>query len=324
MDVIASRMNRRRPGRDPLTIVGGDGRVTGEDVRRARRFDPLSLITEVNERTGAGLRLVGMADRGESGGAAFVSWPDGRQAVVTRRPEPLGAVSLTAEVLELACGGDLPVPRHELVVALAEGVAVVQQRLPGRPAELVDVSVIDAMVAMNERFAGLLVKRLDVPIPPLYLRRSGPTYFRHETLARHSPRSRRLLQRIRQIGATEPHEMNGTDLLHADYSLGNVLFDATGAVSGVVDWGAARGDRHFALVGLRFDLAWSALDSGGAVTVEPATLGRLDDILTALVDPVDLRVYWAHWTLRQLDWTVSHHGPADIDLHLELGESRLL
>ena len=123
----------------------------GVDVRPARRFDPSSLIAEINERTGAGLRLVGMADQGESGGAAFISWPDGRQAVVTRRPESLEAVRLTAEVMALARDGDLPVPRHEFVVTLAEGVAVVQQRLTGRPAERIDVAVIDAMVAMNER-----------------------------------------------------------------------------------------------------------------------------------------------------------------------------
>lgn len=290
-----------------------------------RRFDPSALITELNERTGAGLRLQGMAEHGESGGAAFVTWPDGREAVVTRRPEPLHAVQVTAQVLEAVTAQvleatDLPVPRYDLIVELADGVAVVQERLPGQPADRIDAAVIDAMVAMNERFAGLLGNRPDVPTPRLYLAESGPAFYRHETLARYSPRTRRLLDRIQRFA---PDDLTGADLLHADYTLGNVLFDGC-EVSGVIDWGVQRGDRHFALVGLRFDLAWTALDPASPVAVEPAAVERLDEHLEALLEPGDLLQYWAHWTLRQLDWTISHHGPADVDLHIELGESRLL
>ena len=287
------------------------------DTPPVRRFDASALIEEINERTGAGLRLLAMADQGESGGAAFVCRPDGRQSVVTRRPEPLETVRETGEVLEHL---DLPVPRYEAVIDLAEGVAVVQERLPGRPAEHIDAAVIDAMVAMNERFAGRLAERPDIRTPKLYLEQSGPAFYRHETLARYSSRSRRLLERIEQLG---PYELTGTDLLHADYTLGNVLFDGD-EISGVVDWGLCRGDRRFALVGLRFDLAWTALDQSSPVVVDPAAVDRLDEHLEALLEPAELLRYWAHWTLRQLDWTISHHGPADIELHLELGESRLL
>jgi hypothetical protein len=50
---------------------------------------------------------------------------------------------------------------------------------------------------------------------------------------------------------------------------------------------------------------------------------RLDVILTDTVDPARLRSYWAHWTLSRLDWTISNFPTADIDLFLQLGESRL-
>ena len=230
-----------------------------------RRFDASALIEEINERTGAGLRLQAMAEQGESGGAAFVSWPDGRQAVVTRRPEPLETVRATGEGLKNL---DLPVPRYEAVVDLADGVAVVQERLPGHPAEHIDVAVLDAMVEMNERFTGLLADRPDIGTPKLYLAQSGPAFYRHETLAQHSFRSRRLLERIEEIGASEPNELTETDLLHADYTLGNVLFKS-GEISGIEDRGLLRGDRRFALVGLRFDLAWTAFDQNGPVTVDP-------------------------------------------------------
>nr|WP_238341681.1 aminoglycoside phosphotransferase family protein [Actinopolymorpha rutila] len=150
----------------------------------------------------------------------------------------------TAEVLAFARSKELPVPRQEAVVAIDDGsLAVVQERLDGRPSARVDAAVIDATVAVNERFAGLLADRPDVPIPPMWLRESAPVFPRHELLATHSDRSRRLLERIRAIGALEPHEMTGDDLVHPDFTFRNVLYDCDGHVSGVVDWnwGVGRG-----------------------------------------------------------------------------------
>ncbi len=46
------------------------------------------------------------------------------------------------------------------------------------PARRNDAKVIDAMVAMNERFADLLADCPDVPIPPLHLSQSGPAYLK--------------------------------------------------------------------------------------------------------------------------------------------------
>jgi aminoglycoside phosphotransferase (APT) family kinase protein len=130
---------------------------------------------------------------------------------------------------------------------------------------------------------------------------------------------------IRELGGGELHEMVGDDLVHPDYTLGNVLYDETDRITGVVDWnlGAARGDRRFALVGLRFDLAWSTLYDGGEHGVTQETIDRLDEILDETIEPTLLRVYWAHWTLNRLDWVISHHSRETIDLFLALGESRL-
>jgi hypothetical protein len=53
--------------------------------------------------------------------------------VLTRTKTDIGLMRLTAEVLELAKRGGLPVPAHEAVAELSDGyVAVVQERLPGR------------------------------------------------------------------------------------------------------------------------------------------------------------------------------------------------
>lgn len=287
---------------------------------------PRGLVEAVNARAGCGLEFLGVAEHGESGGAAFVRWPDGRDGVVTTSPMSLAQMRQTAAVMAMVRSTGVPVPRHDLVLQLATGtVAVVQERLPGRNSARVDVAVIDAMVVMNERFAGLLAERRDVPIPPLYLRQSGPIYPRHETLAGHSDRSRGLLRRIREIGARDRYEMVGDDLVHTDLTVPNILFDESGRITGVVDWnfGVARGDRRFGLVKLLFDLTWDASGDGGLQRVDPSAIDRVNEVLEKTIEPDVLLMYWAHWTLTMLHWTIRSGEPEVIDLHLELGERRL-
>lgn len=57
------------------------------------------LVSAINRRTGAGLRVLGRAPHGRLGGAVYASWPDGRPAVVTRFLGPLAEAERTAEVL---------------------------------------------------------------------------------------------------------------------------------------------------------------------------------------------------------------------------------
>jgi aminoglycoside phosphotransferase (APT) family kinase protein len=284
------------------------------------------LVAEVNDLAGCGLVFTGLAEQGESGGAAFVRWPDGRPGVVTRSPIPIGQAHLAGDVLAFVREHGLPVPAYDLVVELADGTAaVVQERLPGEPARRVDVGVIEAMLELNERFAGVLAARPDVPVPSLYLRESGPSFPRHETLAGYDERSRRMLRLIREAGAGEPHEMTGDDLVHTDFTVPNVLFDESGNVTGIVDWnfGVARGDRKFGLVKLRFDLTWALRY---APADERADMRRaIDRVDVALEElPADvLRIYWAHRTLYQLHWAILSGQRDVVELHLELGESRL-
>jgi aminoglycoside phosphotransferase (APT) family kinase protein len=230
-----------------------------------------------------------------------------------------------ADVLAMVRSSGLPVPRHDLVVELADGtVAVVQERLPGAHVARADVAVIDAMVAINEQFAGLLTDRPDVPTPHLYLRGSGPVFPRHETLEGYSDRSRRLLGRIREVGSYEPNEMVGDDLVHTDFTVPNILFDESGQITGVVDWGVARGDRRFGLVKLLFDLTWDASSAdGGLQNVQPGAIDRVNEVLEKTLEPDILQMYWAHWALTMLHWTIRAGDPAVIELHLELGERRL-
>lgn len=272
--------------------------------------DAVALVDEVNAATGADLVLRGIAAQGGTGGAVFVQWPDGRQGVVTPSVAPLAALQQQADLMILARSRGIAVPEYQLVVPLAERRVIVQERVPGEVKRL-DVAKLETMIEVNEQFADLLADRPDVPVPMLLLRHErgcGP-------LETHSARSRRLLDCVREVGEVEMH---GTDLVHADLNHTNVLFDDDGTLTGVIDWdlSTARGDRHFGLVKMRYILQWEAPD--------PVVLARLDEILEDLIEPDTLRAYWAHWGLRLVDWSISHFGPREIDLHLELAESRLL
>jgi aminoglycoside phosphotransferase (APT) family kinase protein len=88
-------------------------------------------------------------------------------------------------------------------------------------------------------------------------------------------------------------------------------------VSAVIDWnnGDFRGDRSFALVKLLFDLTWeAAAPDGGRHRVQAGGLTHLEQVLQATVDPAALRLYWAHWTLQMLPWTIRRGDTSVIDL----------
>lgn len=266
-------------------------------------------MREVNRTTGADLEYVGPAAGGEVG-AAFVRWPDGRDGVLTRGQGSLDELRRTASVLDAARSHGLPVPQYQLLADLPDCVGVVQERLPGSPPEAVDRTLLESMIALVDRFTGL---GAGLPAPSMYLLESGPGFCLHESLQRYDGRTRRLLGWIREVGRGEPDGMTGDDLVHLDYHTGNVLTDARG-ITGIVDWdGIGSGDRHFALVTLRFD---------AHVRLPGADLTWFDELLDTVLSPAVLRLYWAHMALRLVDWSIRHHTPADTTRWLDFAERR--
>ena len=284
-------------------------------LARVRRLDAPHLVALVNEHTDAGLTLLGPAPGGQVG-AAYVRWPHGREGVLTWIPEgPLEAVRRTAELLALARSRGLPVPAYDLVAQVPGALAIVQERLPGAVPLRASRAVVEAMVALNDRFEGLLADRSDVEVPGLYLTKSGPGFSLHRPLELYDDRTRRLLGWIQEVGAANPAGMTGHDLVHFDYHPGNVLVDEDGVLAGVVDWdGIGRGDRRFGLVTLRFGVTTQQGDA--------ATAAWLDDVLVDRLAPDTLRLYWAAMSLREVDWAIRHHAPADVDRVLGLAETR--
>jgi hypothetical protein len=275
--------------------------VTTEAWPTAARLDAPRVIERIASITGVRLVLEGPAPGGEVG-AAFVRWPDGRRSVLT------AARTRSAVLVDRARAAGVPTPRHELT-ARVDGVrVVVQQRLPGTPPADLDPSVVRQMLAVNDQLAGVLAADPDPRPAELYLTSDGPGFCLHDPLSAHSDRAARLLAWVRSVGADGTH-MAGDDLVHMDFHPGNVLVDR-GRLTGVVDWdGAVRGDRHFDLVTLWFYLR------AHAPALAPAVHERL-----GLLPARRLRAYWAHMSLRQVDWSIRHHDAATVDRWLQVAE----
>lgn len=286
---------------------------------------PTAVVAEINERYGCGLELIGLSEQaGGVSSAAFARWPDGREAAITKSTASVGRMRQSAEAVGIAAAAGIPVPRHDLVVELADGtVTVVQERLPGRHATHVDAGTVDAMVAMNDRFADLLIDRPDVPLPAAFPARELDRNPWEETLGHYNDRTRRLLRQIHDLDGELLYEMTGNDLVHTDYSFGNVLFDERGQISGVVDWnfGAERGDRRFALLCMRDHLE----NEGDQYEGCHKALDRVDQVLTRRLGPALLRTYSAHRALHGLHTSIKRfsHRPERIENGIRAAERYL-
>ncbi|HET6531530.1 MAG TPA: phosphotransferase [Actinoplanes sp.] len=301
--------------------------MTGGAWPRSARIDAPRLVERIAEITGVRLVLEGPCPGGEVG-AAYVRWPDGRRSVLNE------GHTRTGPLLDLARAAGVPTARQELSAHIDGVRVIVQQRLPGTPPTTIDASLVRQMVDLNDRLAGLLAvpqdgahaghphqrhqraaghqraaSRRAAQPAELYLTDDGPGFCLHRPLAAHSRRTARLLAWVHEVGSADT-PADGDDLVHLDYQPGNVLVQ-DGRITGLIDWdGAGRGDRHLDLVVLRFYLLHQA----------PALTGIVDERLTG-VDPARVRAYWAHISLRQVDWSIRHHDAATVDRWLDIAES---
>ena len=273
--------------------------TTTEPWPRVARLDAPRLLERITEITGVRLVLEGPAPGGEVG-AAYVRWPDGRRSVLT------AGRTRSATMADRARAAGVPTARHELTARIDGVRVIVQQRLPGVPPAAVDAGLVRQMLRVTDQLAGVLSAEPSPQPAELHLTSDGPGFCLHGPLQAHSPRTARLLAWVHEVGAEGTH-MIGDDLVHMDFQPGNVLADG-GRLTGVVDWdGATRGDRYFDLVTLRFYL--------------PPALAPLVDERLELVSARRRRAYWAHLSLRQVDWSIRHHDAATVDRWLAVAES---
>lgn len=293
----------------------------------AQRHGDRGTIAAINERSGAELELLGRATAGKLGGALLVRHPDGRPAVVTvfGGGDATAAARVAASVNALAAHG-LPVPRHDLVVDLGERVVFVQERLPAPPPRRFSEAQVDAIWAINERFAGAAALLGDVPpLRDWFLPADGPGYDRvARAAAASSRRAETAVAELTDVAASSTDLLDGSDVVHVDLNAANVLFDGDDTATGVVDWnlGLFAGPRDLALVQTRFDREWfvrgEAPDPG-----ETTAAYHLDRLLIERVDPARLRAWWAFWLLHGLPKAFASEDTAVVDWHLALADAHV-
>ncbi|MFI6274091.1 phosphotransferase [Streptomyces sp. NPDC050988] len=281
---------------------------------RAERLDAARTVDALHTRTGVRLTLDGPCPGGQVG-AAFVCWPDGHRSVLKWRPHSRAADMRAGPlaVTEALRSAGYPAPATELVAQVDDAVVTVQELLPGTTIDHLDQRVLEQALELNQLQADRLADRPDVPAVELHLLEDGPGYCLHQPLREHDRRSAALEHWITAVGADSSAQLAGHDAVHMDFHPGNLLA-MDGAITGVIDWdGAARGDRRFDLVTLRFGIHTKEAD--------PGVTQRLDAVLDSFPEEI-LRPAWAHMSLRMVDWAIRHFTPADVEHWLDLAEQR--
>jgi hypothetical protein len=281
---------------------------------RVERLDADRMTEALHVQAGVRLTVEGPCPGGQVG-TAYVRWPDGHRSVLKWRPH-VELADLQAgplAVTDALRSAGYPAPATELVAQIDHAVVMVLEFLPGTKIDHLDHHGLDQALVLNQLQAGQLAGRPDIPQLNLHLRDDGPGYCLHEPLRRHSSRSAALESWIAAVAADYPDQLVGHDAVHQDFHPGNMLA-VGGSITGIVDWdGAARGDRRFDLVTLRFGIH--------PRQSPPDVATCLDAVLDTFPEDV-LRPAWAHMSLRMTDWAIRHFAPAEIERWLELAEQR--
>jgi aminoglycoside phosphotransferase (APT) family kinase protein len=274
------------------------------------------LLEQINQRHGAGFRLQGRCGGGENEGAWTVVDAAGTPFVLKwhRRPDRLSGLERARRITDHLRLRGAPVPAYRLIGALPDGVAYwIQTALPGAPAHDLSLDHVRQLLAANDLQAGqALSAEQDWSAYVRAVVFAGESGWA-ESLARHSPETRAVLERLRRLVADrETSRLRTDDLCHGDLGLGNVLLDGD-TVSGIIDWDAAGcGDRALDLSKLLY----------GCYRNEPIRT-PLQARIVALSGRGALEIYMAYNILAQLDWSIHHHPRAAVMDGVDLAQSIL-
>lgn len=196
---------------------------------------------------------------------------------------------------------------------------VAQELMVGTPITTLGPALVDDLLALHPSRLGLAepdptdrwgIDQIEILVS------GGHDYCLHEPLRRYDHRTRRLVERIESIGAElSPEQLRGTDLVHADLHLGNLL-QVGGRLSAVVDLDYATcGDAAFDLI----LLAVGSLDA----PCDEVTRHRLMEAAVGGLDEAKRQAYVANLLLRLLDWPIRKHRPEEIEFWLARADALL-
>jgi hypothetical protein len=228
-------------------------------------------------------------------GAWEVRLADGRRGVLKRVPDASGSA---ARVAQLRRQG-YPAPE---VLHVAED-AIVWEWLLGEVEERVDHSLVDDALWANTLQAGMATR--------------GDSHWGADVLG--------TLRDVGDVpladalrGAADdlaPAAFPQHDLMHCDFHHRNLLVRHR-RLTGVVDWDGVRaGDRVFDLVTLAFCSA--------VATCQEGAVERLWERARSLRPAGVVRAYVALLALRQLEWSIAHRTPAEVESWTAIAERAL-
>jgi aminoglycoside phosphotransferase len=280
-------------------------------------------LAHYNVASGHEYVVCGGFRHGEVGATLVAEKPSGRaREAIAKWHYPIDAgdraeLSAARELVELLRGRGAPLPACLGTMVLADGMLVLQERLPGSTGDDVSANLVKdvvAQVALQERAA-----HADALTPlddswARYVRRSltvGLTgYCEHGSLASGDERTRALLKQVHNAGASLAHvALEERDAVHCDLHHLNILTQ-DGRLTGVVDCDGMRtGDRVFDLVTFAFCLSEARRPA--------ASENDIWSLTTRLRDPAIITAYVAHMALRQVDWSLRRRTPADVTRWLD-------
>lgn len=263
-----------------------------------------------------GFELGARAEAGESEGAWFATAPDGAPVVLKWFPgeSMAGRYAALLPALDELRSRGVPVPAYPYVLAVDGWTVSAQQVLPGASVRNPTPAMVEQVM---ECVAAMVGVACSLPAPgadpwgasvALTLTVGVDGWAMHEPLRGGNRRSAAVLDRVQAVGAGADAAWFPTDgLVHLDLHTDNVLADADGRLTGIIDWdGACAGDPRFDLVRYAYDLdghdqpVWDVVEATG-------------------IDRRVLRAYVAHHALRCTGWAIRHR-PEDVPRQLDRAE----
>jgi Ser/Thr protein kinase RdoA (MazF antagonist) len=264
--------------------------------------------------------IVGPLAGGEVG-ATEVRDQDGRRLVLKQWPggdEEGAELQAGIALVERLRSAGYPAPRYLLAGSFDGQVMAVQTWVDGRQREDMNAAMVGRLAELALRHGGVEVPASDAFGTWLTgsLLDGCDGYCIHEPLRTHSDETRALLDRVRAIGARTAGRIEpSTGVVHRDFHHRNVLWQGD-EVAAVIDWeGAGAGDPAFDLVTLAFGLS---------VATGPPQARELPwRAAERSRSPEVLQAYAAHMALRQVDWSIRHRTPEDVEHWLGVGNAAL-
>lgn len=283
-------------------------------VDRSAVIAPGEAVSLLSSALDEEFTLIGRLAGGETGATA-VQGSDGRRFVLKWEIDPenqlrrLEGFDLAERLRTVALW---PCPKQR-IAEISGCLLVLQGFMPGENVDRLSHDLLDALLDMHERRRGLAThedqNRWGRDMIEILIE-GGNGYCLHQPLRDFDSRTRRVVERIEEIGRSlTPSDLYGSDVVHGDLHPGNLL-QVDGRLSAVIDMDYTRvGDAEF-------DLTMLALTSLGVHTDEGVRRRLFERGIEDLPD-AKRNAYVGNLLLRFLDWPIRKSRPTEIEFWLE-------